>query len=304
MRSEPTPTNGSWTATLRSVVRTAIVTLILTCLGPFLFGLPSALSGPASLVAGVGCITRIPEAIETIREEKRRTDAEKSAFERFGTAVRNLHPTDTRGPDAGVTGGRLLQNDTGTGDGMEAVRALYRETVMSLDHYEEEYAETLRANVAAELGPDCATAVMSTETLDPSLQRVLARTSHEVARERAEFTAHAESELGSLTTAERRLQTAAAAVEEVRDRDLSTQRLDRLGTAEEHLRAAESECASIIEDRRTEYADAPESDGLNLREYFYRQHDWTHPVIGDALDVIRTVRAAERHLTTAVFDRL
>lgn len=299
-----TPVTGSWTAVLRSVLRTAIVTLLVICLGPFLLSLPSTVSGSASLVAGVGCVTRIPDAIETVREEKHRTDAERSAFERFGTAVRNLTPTDTRGPDAGVAGGRLLRDTAGTGDGMEAVRALYRETVMSLDHYDEEYAETLQANVAAELGPDCATAVMANETLDPPLQRVLARTSHEVARERAEFTVHAESELDSLTTAERRLQTAVEAIERVRDRNLSTQSLDRLGTAEEQLRAAECECASIIEDRRTEYTDAPEADGVNLREYFYRHHDWTHPVIGDALDVIRNVHAAERRLTTAVFDRL
>jgi hypothetical protein len=62
--------------------------------------------------------------------------------------------------------------------------------------------------------------------------------------------------------------------------------------------------ASYRDQNEAGYADAPESDGLNLREYFYQQHDWTHPVIGDALDVIRTVRAAERHLTTAVFGRL
>jgi hypothetical protein len=42
---------------------------------------------------------------------------------------------------------------------------------------------------------------------------------------------------------------------------------------------------------------------LSLQEYLYQPHEWIHPVVGDALDVIDAVRAVEERLLAIVVDQ-
>ncbi len=293
---------GSRFTTLWSLAKTAVVTAVLIRFGPLLLSLPFVGWSGVPFVASMGILTRIPKAIETVREERSRTESERVAFERFAAEIRDLDATDD--PGAGVNGTLLRDTARPAGDSTETVRTLYRETVMSVEHYEAEYDEPFRANIAAELGPDLGTAVTANDALDGPLQRALARASDSAARDRAEFESLVESELGSLTDAEDRLRNAADTVDRVRARDVGRQGFEGLEDAAWRLQTAEQECESLIADRQTEYVDAPEEDGLNFREYLYQEHDWTHPVVGDALDVIRSVREAERRLVAAVFGRL
>ncbi|MBB6646018.1 DUF7260 family protein [Halobellus ruber] len=283
------------------MAKTAIATIALVRFGPLAFSLAAPAWNGVPFAAAVGCLTRIPEAIETAREEKRRTESERVAFERFSERVRELDATDDRGAPVD---GTLLRDPAGTaGDTTETVRELYRATVMSVDFYESEYGEPLLTNVAAELGPDFATALATTDTLDPPLQHALADASQTAAGERAELASLVGSELQSLTASEQRLRNAANAVDRVHSREFNRQAFEGLEDAARRLRTAERECDSLIADRQTEYVDAPQGGGLNFREYLYERHDWTHPVVGDALDLIRRVREVEERIAATVFDR-
>lgn len=269
--------------------------------GPLLLSILSTPSNGFPVVVSIGCLSRIPEAVETVREEKRRTETEQAAFERFGDEIRNLNTHKDPGPD---TDGFLLRKpDRPVGDTTETVRSLYRETIMSVEHYEEEYDETLRTNITAELGPDFETAVTKDDTLNQPLLDALARRSTSVAQDREKYTARVESELQSLTDAEKQLQNMAKSVGRIQDWDASSRSFEELEDAETELQAAKQGCRSLIENRQTEYVDAPEEDGLNFREYLYQQYEWNHPVIGDALDTIKNIYIAERRIVTAVFDR-
>lgn len=292
---------GSRSGALWPVVKTAAVAVALVRFGPLAFSPASPAWNGVPFAAGIGCLTRIPEAIETVREERRRTESERVAFERFAGEIRALEAAEDRGPPAD---GVLLHDPTGTaGDTTETVRELYRATVMSVDHYESEYGEPLPTNVAAEFGPDLATALTTRESLERPLQRALVRAGDTAADRRSELESRIESELQSLTAAERRLQRAADAVDRTRDRDFGCRPFEGLEDAAERLQTAERECESLIADRQTEYVDAPRADGLNFQEYLYDRHDWTHPVVGDALDLIKRVREVEGRIVATVFDR-
>lgn len=285
---------------LWSVAKTAAVTAVLIRFGPLLFSLSSGGWNGVPFVTAVGCLTRIPEAIETAREEKHRTTSERAAFERFATEIRQL---DTTANPGNTVDGALLRDPVGAaGESTDAVRELYRETVMSVDHYEADYDEPLVMNITAELGPDVGTAITATDTLEPPLQRALARASESAADERAEFESLVESELQSLSTAEDRIRNVADPLEQLADRDFQRRPFDGIEEITTQLQTAEQECESLIADRQSEYVDAPEEGGLNFKEYLYEQHDWTYPVVGDALEVISTVREVEERILTGVFN--
>lgn len=288
------------TTKLWSVVQTAAITLALVRFVPVLSSYLSVGWSGAPFVAALGHLTRIPDAIETTRTEKEQIESEKRAFEEFAAEIRQLNTTD----DCGASAHGLLFRDPAepAADSTATVRELYRETVMSVDHYEAEYGESLQANITAELGPDLGTAITTTDPLDQPLQRALARTSESAAYERAEFESVVDSELQSLTTAEKRIRNTTDMLDTVRHRDFGRRPSEGLQDTIEQLQTVEQECESLINDRQAEYVDAPEPNGVNFRDYLYAQHEWTHPVVNDALDVIETVREVEQRLLATVFD--
>jgi hypothetical protein len=273
--------------------------------GPLPFGLASIPPNTLQLTACVGYLTRTPEAITAVREEQSRTEAEREAFEEFAAELEQLDATNDPGPTATAVGSRSLGNGSSAPAATtETVQALYRETVMGVDHYETEYDEPLPTNVAAELGADFRTALLTNDHLTTPLQQALVEKSRVAARSRAEFESLVQSELRSLTGAETRLRSAAGTVAQVRDRDFTRQPIDNFEAGTRQLQAVERECESLIADRQAEYVDAPEEDGLNFREYLYQEYEWTHPAVGDALDLIESVREAETRITAIVSKRL
>jgi hypothetical protein len=247
-----------------------------------------SLSGGSSLVAGVGCLSRIPEAIETVREEHRRTSDERDAFEDFAEKIHTLNATnDWKQRPAAVSCGLSIKKQFSPGDTTDTVRSLYRETVMNTDHFSEDYDETLPENVATELGPDFASAMQRNDKLHRSLQRALVRASRRAADARAEFQSLLVSELDSIRDAERQLRNVVDTFEQIQNAKLDHKSHRQLEVTIRRLERAEGECTSLIRSRQTEYTEAPVEDGVNLQEYLYGHHEWTFPVVADALDTIQ-----------------
>jgi hypothetical protein len=92
-------------------------------------------------------------AEELVGAERAEVEAERRAFVRFGDRVGGLDAVSTRAtgttPTRTLTGSRPRR--------VERVRSAFRETVMSVDHYEEVYGESLVEHAAAELSADVAT---------------------------------------------------------------------------------------------------------------------------------------------------
>ena len=85
---------------------------------------------------------------------------------------------ESPGPLAGEARGRLcrpysrLGSDAGP-DRLDAVRGAYRETVMSVPHFEADYDESYTENVTEEFGPELATALVTGDRFDPFCRRTL-----------------------------------------------------------------------------------------------------------------------------------
>lgn len=111
--------------------------------------------------------TRVRSAISTVETERERITTERDALSTFLDRVSDLdvltgdrHSDQARYPPA-----RSLVTPERAGhatSSLACVRDAYRDTVMSVPHYQDDYGDTLPESLAEEFGHEIATAVMIT----------------------------------------------------------------------------------------------------------------------------------------------
>ncbi|MFC7187277.1 DUF7260 family protein [Halorubrum yunnanense] len=146
----------------------------------------------AAVVVGLAAFLAfayVRDAVDADQRERRRVVAERDAFESFADRVSALDPAPTRATASGFDGTmaavRTVDSVGGDDVRLRRVLAAYRDTVMSVPHYREEYDETIPESLAAELGPDTAAALASNGTLSAASQSALVRRSRRAADARS-----------------------------------------------------------------------------------------------------------------------
>lgn len=107
----------------------------------------------------IATMAYLKSARPTLEEEQSRTTAERDDLMEFANRVADLsvESTTTAGLPAGGTASAITTGHGSTG--LDDVREAYRETVMAVPHYAEEYGESLEENMAIELDDEVAVSV-------------------------------------------------------------------------------------------------------------------------------------------------
>ncbi|MDZ5811331.1 hypothetical protein U4E84_08215 [Halorubrum sp. AD140] len=246
----------------------------------------------------------VRDATEAGRRERRRVLDERDAFEEFADRVDALDPAPTGGTAPAFDGSMAAVRTVGGGGDdvrLRRVLAAYRDTVMSLPHYREEYDETIPESLAAELGPDTATALASNGTLSAGAQTALVRRGRRAAEARSSLADAIGAELDALTRFENDL----TGVDRRRRRLL--EHLDGVtgnGTDAaldvwERLDELERECDAIAADRQRSLDDPPMApdptigvdDGRAFYEYLYGPTDGPrYPVLAEVSELAERIR--------------
>ncbi|SDF33378.1 hypothetical protein SAMN04488067_103232 [Halorubrum xinjiangense] len=158
----------------------------------------------------------VRDAESACRRERRRVLDERDAFESFADRVAQIDTvsvaTDTT--PTGVPAGALRGiGSPGGGQGpgggpggnnvtLRRVMAAYHDTVLSLPHYRAEYEETAAESLAAELGPDTATALASDGGLSEGAKSALVDRSRRAATARDRLADAIDEEIGDLSDRE------------------------------------------------------------------------------------------------------
>jgi hypothetical protein len=282
----------------------------------------------ALLYAGLGALTIfalatlafIPDARAALRRERERASDERDAFARFARRVANLDSTAAggtpgtgsanRGPGPGV-GTLALAGGAGSpqDDRVARARRAYRDTVMAVPHYEEEYAESLSENVSAEFGESVAIALEGAEAFTPGLRRTLIEGA-ETARERRNSLVRAiEQEEASLRTAASTLSDVECGVESASEGPTLPLSFEQLMDRWGRLYDMEQECETLLEERQESiqggYGVPLRLDGpISLQEYLYDSLPVTHPVLAEATRLLESVRAAQDSTSVALSRRV
>jgi hypothetical protein len=292
------------------------------CVSPELFAQVLLYAGLGALmIFALAALAFIPDARAVLRRERERASDERDAFGRFARHVANLDATPTpngvsqgvgldQGPGPGV--GTLALAGTGGAmpdDRIAMARRAYRDTVMSVPHYEEEYGETLAENVSAEFGESVAIALEEGGAFTPGLRGTLVG-SAETARDRRDSLVRAiEQEEATLRSAASTLSDIETEVERVNEGPTLPLSFEQLMDRWGRLYDLERECEQVLEERQESiqsgYGVPLRLDGpVSLQEYLYDSLPVTHPVLAEATRVLEAVRNAQNSTSVALSRRV
>jgi hypothetical protein len=221
-------------------------------------------------------------ALDRVAAERREVDAERDAFAAFAARVDarspRSRPTVTTAPDprASVRTAGIATDAAATPTAR--LRAAYRETVMSVDHYDAVYDESLAVNVANELGADIATALCEDAPFTPTFKRTLYETATTARAERERFVEVLDRERRSLADARSDLEDVVTAM---RRHDESRNRSDDSADAPPSLAELACRCERVgrerqrVVQRQLRFARV----GDDLYDYLYGDRSWTYPVL-------------------------
>ncbi|WP_436907704.1 DUF7260 family protein [Halosimplex marinum] len=205
-------------------------------------------------------------AADIVERERAEVDAERRAFARFGERVAGI---ETEAPSAAGQGQRQMLVDTSS-NRTERLRSAFRESVMSVDHYEQRYDESLVEHVAAELSADVAAGFRrnSGAAFTEFYRSTLATAVEEAVDRRKRLCEQLEAEQSSLERSREALD------ELVGEYDESWSSPAAAGL-EPELDDIAQERQALVQRRDP----ASGTDGHDLCTYVYGNADWTYPVL-------------------------
>ena len=259
----------------------------------------------------------VRSALEILATERERTLAERDAFKAFRTHVTTIEPPKNR---ASSTHGRqssaqrTLVKQSHSDERLQRVRDAYRESVMSMPHYEDEYDDSLTESLAEEFGPEVAGAVLTGDQFTRSLREQLLTASREACSRRTTFLTVLTQETESLQAAEETITALGSALDTLDARSLESWSPVELADSYERLLTAEERCEELASERQTTLhshslpGPTPVDSDLDLVEYLYQSLPVTYPVLADLADladtlggerqrVERAMQACETHLS-------
>lgn len=239
---------------------------------------------------------RLDEACEALAAEQRKVRSERDAYREFERRVSEVPPAEPP-PDLGGGGMQLLEGQT-TGTGLRQVEQAYRETVMSVEHYDRDYGEAFLEHLESELGPRCAEAIQSESQLTLPLKQSLLMTSADVRERRTLFARVLDEE-------ERLLERIDAFLEEIRPLPTLTgeESFDELRGLHEELVKYERRAKTLLSDRQDHLhrswsgiARSNRIDPKSLNDYLYESLSTTYPALNLLTETVVDIRSTRQEI--------
>jgi hypothetical protein len=256
-----------------------------------------------SLSGALCAIAYVRQAFSQVENERKSVEAEYEAFTEFAESVRAIDAAPNQSFDAPTA---TLATSPGR-DQLQTIQDRYRETVMDIPEYESEYGETIRENMAAELGEDLATAVLDGGQFTPQLKNLLLTQANAAADQRRTLLEALDDERESLGDVRSRLDASEMDFEDRTELELSGEPFDTLIEYEYRSRQNEARCEELLVDRQRDIHGKarllPRSDSAFFQEYLYRDLESTFPALRAGLERLKRLRE-RRRIVTRVIARL
>lgn len=257
-------------------------------------------------------------ASEVCRNERQRVLNEHDAFEEFADRIEALDPISTESSAAVASGSSTRIHETigigGTADvTVQQVLSIYRETVMSVPHYEVEYDETVPESISAELGPDAVASLATNKALLPPAQRALVNRGREAAAARMSLADAIAVELNALSDANTELTAIDRRRRQLMEHlmEIEGDRTDAAIDIWNQLENLEDKAEAVAIERQQNLREPPmqvdhaiwDADEMVFYEYLYNSTDSPrHPVLLQVTDLIATIREDRDRIVTQVAD--
>ncbi|REA05451.1 hypothetical protein DEQ92_03990 [Haloferax sp. Atlit-6N] len=246
-------------------------------------------------------LDRLDDARSALRAERRRCVDEREAFRAFRREVaasRATASTPNQAPAAatlvGQRGGRGR-----TDAALSGLRRSYERTVMSVPHYDEEYGDSFEESLAAEFGPDVATAFRSASVLSPPLRRTVAAAAASSRDEREKFIEVVDEETESVASMRGDIEALLGRLDDLDRTPLSERGFDALLTLYGDLPALRERLSELVAARQETISHHRRAlSGLvpDVTEFLYADLPVRYPVLATLAEVGATLDAATRRV--------
>lgn len=253
--------------------------------------------------------TRIETGLSIVRRERARFRAEIDAFEAFAERITVLaselpDSLPAAAPAPGATPPLHRRECAPNGPRTGRVRRAYRQTVMDVDHFDAEYAESPARNLAAELDEDLAAVLLQDRPVSPLLCRALGTATERARHRRRAVVAMLTRERDELERRRDDLLDIEREREQCCPADWGPDPAD-LFTSYGRVDALEARCLDLVRRRqrflRHRLPDVIEDELMEeWCGYLYSEPDWSHPVLADASEMLRRLSEMEEQLSRRI----
>lgn len=254
------------------------------------------------VLVALASLVFLPRAQRLCERERRRATVEYDAFDEFLSRLQGFSTAGSVTVAEPVGSGPLMQQQgVAHVDGLAKVRDAYRETVMSVPHYEEDYNESLIEHMGAELGEEVAHATVDGNQLVQPLKQSLTAAARDARDRRADFLEMLDEEGDSLDRQSARLETIADRIERTAGPRCADESFNGLRRRRERLRAAGDEIEEAIAERQQDRtngrtATVQSMDGADLQEYLYSPMEVTYPVLAEGTRLLSQIEVGLRRI--------
>lgn len=250
-------------------------------------------------------IAHLKNAHDVLDEERERTRAERDAFAEFERRIAAIEAAPAEATARGSGGVTPLSMASGGGE-LERIKDVYRDTVMAIPHYEEEYDECLETNMAAEFSEEVAAAVADGRSLTPQLKGALVGQSRQARGQRDEFLGQLDREARELSEGRRTVVDIETTLSRLNEIPIDQRSFPELLDLWERLEDLEGRCRDLLVARQRaiqrQRADMNRS-GPTIQEYLYDSLPVTYPVLAAGTTLTEHVRTARSRVASAVTRR-
>lgn len=242
-------------------------------------------------------------ALGALEEERKCLERERAAFDQFRKHVVAIDadPSDSSSVTA------QLKNATTTDfshfaskTGITKIWNGYRETVMSVAHYEDDYGHSLEDDLAMEFGPELATALSTADSLTAPLKETLLSSTQQASESRAALLNPLNREAESIQRIRTLFGEMSTTLAEMNRQPLTDWSQHEIYSGYDRLQEFETQCDELAADRQAELRSQRVQDakhyGENFNEYLYKSLSVTYPVLADIAEIKSLLQTARRSL--------
>lgn len=256
----------------------------------------------------IAALLYLPKARNICAEEWARTRAERDAFEQFGRNIASMEATPMQAIEAGV-GVVPLANASSGPNQLNQIKNLYRETVMAVPHFDDEYGETLSEHMAAEFNEDLTSAVCNGSQATPQLLQALIQHSQQARDERQMLLDTLDQEADALADASSTMIEIRQTLNQFEEHRLTHLSFEELMEAYDEVKRLNSSCRKAI---RTRQGSIHEGIQLGRRidktshfySYLYHPLNVSYPVLSDGTRLLDEIAEAQSRIVRAISRRV
>lgn len=246
---------------------------------------------------------RIPIAKKTIKKECKRTIAERDAFEEVNARISNIERqsqfTEKSGDSLNQEAQTLLyepvRSVSPNSAHLESIKIAFKETVMAVDHYDDEYGETFQEYLTNEFGTGLFELLASSSMMDSELQRALLDATQESTTRRNMLVQALNREAETLENTYELLEQHRSMFTDVKY-SIESGCLNLCSDWDALCSLGESCQLEIIKRQEHLQSKYQSLRFWQVQQYLYQNQGWTFPVLGDAIDVFREIQATKHQL--------